>query len=180
MASRRRALRRVSTMPPSTIGGQTNLQLSSRLANRQGRCHHSTRSSGSPLSCCGIRTNYRERITLQHLFRLRRQAIEAVAHADRTTGQINIRAGRQLRSRRHLQYREDTPQGPLVDKGIHAQSHAVRQSISITPGRSSSPAAVRPSSDGVVAATGPGAAVNAGPHPRPPEHADRDELRRVG
>src|SRR5690349_12852651 len=81
----------------------------------------------------------RERITIHHPLSLRRQAIEAIAHADRTTGQIDLGARGDLDHDVTFNTARTRRNARSLTKASTRRRTPSARSISITPGRSSRP-----------------------------------------
>ena len=79
----------------------------------------------------------RERVGIQHLRHLRRQAVEAIAHADRTAGQIHLGARRDLDHDAAFNTASTRRSARSLTKASTRSRVPSARSISITPGRSS-------------------------------------------
>src|SRR3954452_15560037 len=103
-----------------------------------------------------------ERVSIQHLLHLRRQAIEAITHAHRTTGQINLRPRRDRNNAVALNAESTWRRARSFTKPSTRSLVPSARSISIRPVRPSTFARARAVGLGNCWAT-PSPAISAGP-----------------
>src|SRR5690242_7541740 len=106
-----------------------------------------------------------EWIRLQHVRDLRGQAVKPVAHANRTAGQIDLGAGRDLDHGAGFSAASTRRSARSLTKGSTRSRVPSTRSISITPGRSSilgRATIARPPAVVAVIATEPACACNPG------------------
>ena len=118
----------VSVIAPSTIGGQTKRPFLKTLGNQP-------HAGAVPVKALEVIAAFAakdeqmaaERIGADHLLHLRRQAIEAVAQIDRTTGEEHLGARRQADHVEPLHRAQHPRQRLLIDERIDTDAGAVRQ-----------------------------------------------------